>query len=51
MQQTHLALLAAAEETHTELPIAPIWIGVGTFVILLILLIVVLALGKGRPHS
>jgi hypothetical protein len=50
MQLTQLVLLAA-EETHQEGGIAPIWIGVGTFVGLLLLLLVVLALGKGRPHS
>jgi hypothetical protein len=51
MQLTQLVLLAA-EETHQEAAgIAPIWIGVGTFVGLLLLLLVVLAFGKGRPHA
>lgn len=44
-------LLAEAAEHGVELPVEPIWIGIGAFALLLALLIFTLAFGKGRPHA
>jgi hypothetical protein len=44
-------LLVAAEETHTEGGINPLWAGVGAGVVLLTLLFIVLIFGQGRPHA
>lgn len=42
-------VLAQAE--HTELPVPPVVIGAGAFILLLLLLAFTLAFGKGRPHA
>lgn len=44
-------LLAETGHTGVELPVAPIWIGIGAFAGLLFLLVIVLGFGKGRPHA
>ncbi len=38
-------------EVVNELPIEPIWFGVGALVLLMVLLAVTLIFGKGRPHA
>jgi hypothetical protein len=38
-------------EVVNELPIDPIWFGVGGLALLLVLLGITLAFGKGRPHA
>jgi hypothetical protein len=38
-------------EVVNELPIEPVWFGVGALVLLLALLAVTLIFGKGRPHA
>jgi hypothetical protein len=43
--------LAATGHSGIELPVPPIWIGIGAFAFLLVLLAVVLGFGKGRPHA
>jgi hypothetical protein len=43
--------LAAEGEQLRDLPVPPIVIGGGTFVLLLMLITVVLIYGRGRPHS
>jgi hypothetical protein len=43
--------LAADGEHLRDLPVPPIVIGVGTFVLLMMLITVVLIYGRGRPHS
>lgn len=43
-------ILAQAEE-HMKLPVPPIVIGLGAFILLCVLLLVTLAIGKGRPHA
>jgi hypothetical protein len=45
------SLVVLAQETHTELPVHPLLVGLIVFLILLALLGVTLAIGKGRPHS
>jgi hypothetical protein len=45
------ATLLAAEEGHTELPLDPVLIGIGVFVILVALLLITLIFGWGRPHA
>lgn len=38
-------------EVVNELPVEPIWFGVGAFALLLTLLVITLVFGKGRPHA
>lgn len=45
-----MAFNVASEELR-ELPIDPLYFGIGTFAILLVLLVGLLMFGKGRPHS
>ncbi len=45
-----MALNFASEELR-ELPIDPLYFGIGTFVLLGVLLVGLLIFGKGRPHS
>lgn len=40
-----------AAEPLRELPIDPIWVGVGSLVILVALLMATFIFGKGRPHA
>jgi hypothetical protein len=43
-------VIRAAEELR-ELPVDPIWVGIGTLVILVALLTATFIFGKGRPHA
>lgn len=38
-------------EVVNELPVEPIWFGVGALALLLALLVITLVFGKGRPHA
>jgi hypothetical protein len=43
--------LAAEGEQLRDLPVPPIVIGAGSFVLLMMLIVAVLIFGRGRPHS
>jgi hypothetical protein len=43
--------LATEGEHLRELPVPPIVIGTGSFVLLMMLIVAVLIFGRGRPHS
>jgi hypothetical protein len=43
--------LAAEGEQLRHLPVPPIVIGGGSFVLLVMLIVAVLIFGRGRPHS
>lgn len=44
-------LAAPTPEHMKHIPVDPIWVGLGAFVVLLLLMVGVLMFGKGRPHA
>lgn len=44
-------LAVEQEEQLRELPVEPLWIGVGTLVLLFGAMLGLLMFGKGRPHT
>ncbi len=46
-----MALDFLAAEELRDLPVDPIYVGVGTFLLLMLLMVGLLIFGKGRSHS